>query len=305
MPYNKAELLRPYLPAIYFPATGKNISTSIKGFNEKKLIENIGKISNFPSIESIVAQQSGNNKVKSIFINSYQLFNDDKSNYRGQFTIKLDSTGKITERRYENENKVLVSKEFLRYDKLNRLIESNRNGDRYNTESNYYFYDVNDNLLSHFSSDENSTYSEYFFYNNNYVYRINIGNLVVNCDDGIANYVVSGNEITFGGVTYVMDQNNLPSGMRKAKYSYQQFQVGHDDKGRIIESHFENDRRNCYFDYDKENRIVRCQNFEYQNPSIILDYYYSEEQPLPLKNLKRSIQNNILEKEEYSYEYYE
>ncbi|HOS15876.1 MAG TPA: hypothetical protein PKX15_02515, partial [Bacteroidales bacterium] len=226
MPYNKAELLRPYLPAIYFPATGKNISTSIKGFNEKKLIENIGKISNFPSIESIVAQQSGNNKVKSIFINSYQLFNDDKSNYRGQFTIKLDSTGKITERRYENENKVLVSKEFLRYDKLNRLIESNRNGDRYNTESNYYFYDVNDNLLSHFSSDENSTYSEYFFYNNNYVYRINIGNLVVNCDDGIANYVVSGNEITFGGVTYVMDQNNLPSGMRKAKYSYQQFQVG-------------------------------------------------------------------------------
>jgi hypothetical protein len=305
MPYNKVAFLKPYLPAYYFPATDKSITSSIKGFNEKKLIENIGKISNFPSIENIVAQQSRNNKVKSIFINSYQLFKDDKSNYRGRFTIKLDSTGKITERRYENENKVLASKEFLYYDKLNRLIESNKQGDRYSTENHYYFYDDNNNLTSHFSYDESSTYAEYFFYNKNCVYRINIGNLVVNCGDGIASYTVNGNEITFGGVTYVMDQNNYPTGMRKAKYSYQQFQVGHDDKGRIIESHFENDRRNCYFDYDKENRIVRCQNFVYQNPSIILDYYYSEEQPLPLKNLKRSIQNNILEKEEYSYEYFE
>ena len=305
LPYNKVEFLRPYLPTIFFPATGKNISSTVKGFNEKKLIENIGKISNFPSIENIVAQQSGNKKVKSIFINSYQLFKDDKSNYRGMFTIKLDSTGKIIERRFENENKVISSKEILRYDNLNRLIESNRNGDRYNTESHYYFYDANNNLSSHFSSDENSTYAEYFFYNKNCVYRINIGNLKINSGEAIASYTINGNEITFGGVTYVMDQNNSPTGMRKAKYSYQQFQVGHDDKGRIIESHFENDRRNCYFDYDKENRIARCQNFEFQNPSVVLDYFYSENQPLPIKNLKRSIQNNILEKEEYSYEYFE
>ena len=304
LPYNKVEFLRPYLPTIYFPATGKNISSTVKGFNEKKLIENIGKINNFPSIENIVAQQSGNKKVKSIFINSYQLFKDDKSNYRGRFTIKYDSTGKITERTFENENKVLSSKEFLHYDKLNRLIESRRTGDRYYTEDHYYFYDTNNNLSSHYSYDENSTYAEYFFYNNNCVYRINIGNLIVNSSEPIASYTINGNEITFGGVTYVMDQNNCPTGMRKAKYSYQQFQVGHDDKGRIIESHFENDRRNCYFDYDKENRIARCQNFEFQNPSVILDYYYSEEQPLPINNLKRSIQNNILEKEEYSYEYF-
>ena len=304
LPYNKVEFLRQYLPTIYFPATGKNISSTVKGFNEKKLIENIGKINNFPSIENIVAQQSGNKKVKSIFINSYQLFKDDKSNYRGRFTIKYDSTGKITERTFENENKVLSSKEFLHYDKLNRLIESRRTGDRYYTEDHYYFYDTNNNLSSHYSYDENSTYAEYFFYNNNCVYRINIGNLIVNSSEPIASYTINGNEITFGGVTYVMDQNNCPTGMRKAKYSYQQFQVGHDDKGRIIESHFENDRRNCYFDYDKENRIARCQNFEFQNPSVILDYYYSEEQPLPINNLKRSIQNNILEKEEYSYEYF-
>ncbi|WP_291288011.1 hypothetical protein [Flavobacterium sp.] len=305
LPYNKVEFLRPYLPTIYFPATGKNISSTVKGFNEKKLIENIGKINNFPSIENIVAQQSGNKKVKSIFINSYQLFKDDKSNYRGRFTIKYDSTGKITERTFENENKVLSSKEFLHYDKLNRLIESRRTGDRYYTEDHYYFYDTNNNLSSHYSYDENSTYAEYFFYNNNCVYRINIGNLIVNSSEPIASYTINGNEITFGGVTYVMDQNNCPTGMRKAKYSYQQFQVGHDDKGRIIESHFENDRRNCYFDYDKENRIARCQNFEFQNPSVVLDYFYSENQPLPIKNLKRSIQNNILEKEEYSYEYFE
>jgi len=305
MPYNKVEFLKPYLPAIYFPATVKSISSSIKDFNEKKLIENIGKISNFPTIESIVSAQSRNKKVKTIFIKSYQLFKDDKSNYRGQFTIKLDSTGKITERKFENERYTLLSKELLRYDKLNRLIESRRNGDRYNTENHYYHYDENNNLSMHFSYDENSTNSEYYFYNKNCVYRINIGNLIVNTSDGIASYIVNGNEIKFGGVTYVMDQNNSPIGMKSSKYSYQQFHVGHDDKGRIIESHFENDRRNCYFDYDKENRIVRCQNFEFQNPTVILNYFYEEGQPFPIKNLKKTIQNNILEKEEYSYEYYE
>lgn len=304
MPYNRCEFLKPYLSGIYFPASSQNIKTSIKDFNEKKLFERISKIGNFPPIENVVSEQKGDQKVKSIFIKSYQLFKNDQSNYRGLFTITFDNSGKIISRTYENEQKKLISKEMFHYDRLNRLVESRRNSERKTFENHYYNYDELNNLSSHFSYDENNVNAEYFFYNNNYAYRISINNLEVNCSAGIASYEINQNEITFGGLTYVMDEKNLPIGMRKAKYSYQQFSVGHDTKGRIVESHFENDRRNCYFDYDKNDRISRCQSSEYQNSTTVLDYYYRDEQSLPEKNIKNTQQNNIVEKEEYAYEFY-
>lgn len=305
MPYTRCELLRPYLPEIYFPRSSQTIKTSIKDFNEKMLFEKITKISNFPSIENVVAEQKGNQKIKSIFIKSFQLFKNDQSNYRGLFSITLDSSGKIISRTYENEQKKLESKEVFHYDRLNRLVESKKNNGRKNIENHYYNYDEHNNLMSHFSYDENSVNGEYFFYNNNFVYRISINNLELNFSGGITNYEINKSEITFGGLTYVMNEKSLPIGMRKAKYSYQQFSVGHDAKGRIVESHFENDRRNCYFDYDKNDRLSRCQSTEYQNPTIVLDYYYDDQQSLPVKYIKNTLQNNILEKEEYAYEFYE
>ena len=304
IPYSQLDFLLPYLPAFYFPKVGKKITTSINGFSEKRFFENIGKINSFPTIENVVEQQKNTKKIKTIFINSYQLFKEDKSNYRGEFTIKLDSTEKIIERIYENERKEIASHEEYFYDKTNRLTSTKRYTNSSDAETHYYIYDKKNNLTTHYSYEENSTNKECFFYNNDYVYRINIGNLIVNCSEGITSYHINGNEITFGGVSYLMDKNNYPIGVRKTKYSYQQFHVGHDEKGRIIESHFENDRRNYYFTFDKEDRLTRCQNFELQNPSVILDYFYNEKESLPFKYLKHTIQNNILEKEEYQYDYF-
>jgi hypothetical protein len=303
LPYNECFLISDILQDFKFTSLLKTPRTSLKDFSYFNLIKKFNDLNIIPPIEKVVADNAlRSKKVKTINIESYQLFDNDQKNFRGIFIYDLDTQGNLLSKSTSNEKSKPIAFDVYTYSNTGKLKSLQSKG---NKSSEVYFYDNLGNLLEKSIQDPYGITDTRFFYNENYVYMIEEQGKDFVSHENIKKIKIGKEEWCLWNSCYLLDKNLRPLGIKSNTGRYEQFQIGHDEKGRVIETHRDFDRYHNYFNYDSLDRIVSFQTYDSQNPTMVIDYFYEGAEMLPFQQIKRSIQSGTVEMEKYSYEYFD
>ena len=282
------------------------ISNDFKGFNYYKLSEGMSSMRQAPSIDKLVVQQqSADKRVNTLRVDSYQVFESGKANFRGYFVRIFDRKGFPASYCYVDERKDTVFSEYYQYDPSGNLVNSRGLSDRKKFKTESWQYDASGNLLDYRKLDGEDLYEGFFFYNGRHFYKIEMDGTSVR-ENQIEKVSFVNREVCFKTACYVLNEKYVPKYQSKRKYAFEEVQTGFDAKGRLMETHAENDRYNYYFNYDQSDRFVSMDTYEYQRAINTLKYLYRENDRLPYEQQKHSYSNgqDIYEKEVYTWEFY-
>ena len=195
------------------------------------------------------------------------------------------------------------SKNFT-YDALgNKTSESRQSEDgRKDSSSEIYVYDDRGNILKRTMIDDEIIHTFHYFYNGDYVYMMEHNLLDTDHSEQFNQIKLGNGEMCINDICYILNAAGKVMGIRGAKYIYQQTQIGYDSKGRVVESHMDNERYHHYFIYDDTNRLVQYLGFENQSPTLEVTYAYDGNSKLPKSQLKVSRNGETVELEEYEWE---
>ncbi len=238
---------------------------------------------------------------------SFQLFENREKNYRGKSIYEFNAKGKLISKLEYNDREELNRSYFYDYDKAGNNILITKKEQKGEEETEAFLYDKNANLCHKIFISGSVNFTKHnYFYNGDFIYTYEQGLLDNEDKAKIKQMVFDGNEFCLHNVCYVLDSLGLIKGLKANKYTSNQGQVGRDGQGRIIQTHFENDRYNQYFNYDSLGRFDIYQSFQYHNPEVEIQYHYEGNSMLPFKQTKLTTRNvTIMELENYNWEFFE
>jgi hypothetical protein len=282
-----------------------NVATNTRrNFNYWDVIETIGNIRKIPTAKDVADLNGAQPKPKVLSLKSYQLFKDNSRNYRNNTIFVFNPYGDVLEEKMYNEKGgVYYSKNFT-YDALgNKTSESRQSEDgRKDSSSEIYVYDDRGNILKRTMIDDEIIHTFHYFYNGDYVYMMEHNLLDTDHSEQFNQIKLGNGEMCINDICYILNAAGKVMGIRGAKYIYQQTQIGYDSKGRVVESHMDNERYHHYFIYDDTNRLVQYLGFENQSPTLEVTYAYDGNSKLPKSQLKVSRNGETVELEEYEWE---
>ena len=297
-----ADALLKIIPSFPSIKNKNTIRSAIRNFNYYEVIKPISAVNNALPIEKII-QQLSDRKIRKVTIESYQLFKDDQKTYRGKFVLDYNEKGLLLNKKFIESNNSNISEEHYEYDTGDRLVLVTGAGYQRQPILKKYKYNGNGNLVDALEINEGNVYISHFFYNNEFIYIIEQDENTFR-DEGIRKLSLINQELRFANTGYQLNEENEPVFVTRSKYRFEDMHIGRDSIGRIIESHRENDRYNQYFTYDPLHRFILFEAYEYQRPSVQVEYFYNGNYALPTKQIKTTFQHSTVESEVYTYEFY-
>ncbi len=287
-------------------ADDRLIKSEFKKFNYYKLSEGLSSVRFAPPVEKLVSiQPTADRPVKAVRIDSYQVFESGQANFRGYFVRTFNRRGLPDAFCYIDENKDTASSEYYQYDGNGNLAGSRGISDRKNFKTKTWQYDASDNVTFYQQLDGDDLYASYFFYNGNLFYYIEVDGKEIRYNR-VEKVSFKNREVCFKTACYVVNEQLVPRYQTSRKYISEELQTGFDAKGRLMETHAENDRYNYYFNYDARDRFISQEVYEYQRLLTSVKYLYKEDAVLPYEQQKHSYGNgqDIFEKEVYTWEFW-
>ncbi|MBI1267044.1 MAG: hypothetical protein GC193_06375 [Cryomorphaceae bacterium] len=279
-------------------------ATTRRNFNYWDVIETIGNMRKIPTAKDVAEMNGATPKPRSMSLKSYQLFKDYARNYRNNTVFTFNPYGDVVEEKMFNEHGGLYYVKNFTYDAFgNKTSETHKaEHGREDKKSEMYLYDDRGNLLKRTMIDEEDIRSFNYFYNGDYVYMMEHNLLDTDHSEQFNQIKLGSGEMCINDNCYILNAAGKVMGIRARKYIYQQGQIGYDSKGRVVETHLENDRYNYYFVYDDTDRLVQYLGFENQSPTLEVTYAYNGNGKLPISQLKISRNGETVELEEYEWE---
>jgi hypothetical protein len=308
IPLQEAKEILASIPEFAFVQKLKQPETKLRNFNYDKLVNSIGELRKEPKIQDVIQKNLLNKIPKTMVMESFQLFENREKNYRAKSIYEFNTNGKLISKMEYNDREELNRSYFYDYDKAGNIILITKKAQRGEEETEAFHYDTNANLNHKiFISGSSNFIKHNYFYNGNFIYTYEQGLLDYEDKAKIKQMVFDGKEFCLENVCYILDSSGVTKGLKANKYTMNQGQVGRDGQGRIIQTHFENDRYNFYFNYDSLGRFAIYQSFQYHNPEVELQYHYEGNSMFPYKQTKLSTRsgNNTMELENYTWEFFE
>lgn len=274
----------------------------IFNFDHSTLSEEFSALRKAPDVFDLI--EKNNAKVRSLEIKSYQVFENERKNYRGRYVAIFDLSGKLTWKYFINERGDTLQNTRFAYDKEGRLAQTWGTGYDQQFERTLNRYDPSGNLVYREDLEDDEINCSYYFYNGSRIYSTQFNNLILS-DQGVGLMLLSDKEVCYSTACYKIDQQWRPLAQTRRKYASEEIQIARDEKGRLNEVHAENDRYNYYFDYDAQQRFRKFSAYEFQRPLLELRYLYEGDAPLPYEQIKVTLSSGqrISELEEYLWEY--
>jgi hypothetical protein len=306
IPFEEAVTTFAAVPQFYFINQITPPSTLISNFNPWQYIMEIGEVRRAPEIDQLLKLNQLNKIPKTLVIERHQLFENGKSNFQNKAYYDFNPDGQMLSKRVVNEKGKTYNSEFFSYDNEGNLLEIIKRNYRDEESSETFSYDSRKNLVSmkNIGDDEISEYL--YYYNGNYIYRFDMTNLLEPDQSQLQRYSAKNRKFCFTNMCYVLDEQGRVKGIKSGKYVYQQGQIGRDKQGRIVESHFERDRYNYYWNYDSINRLTSWQMYEYENPKREFKYFYDQGSTFPFRRLdtRSSYSNKTILEELYEWKFF-
>lgn len=248
-----------------------------------------------PSVTDLFKLNNALEKPKKLIVASYQLFKDNQKNYRGDFIYEFD----IKANNFQKQAAKCNYSYFI--EKYNGK-SSNKVNQNKSKKSNL-FYDEKGNLILMKSDEPAHGGDHYFFYNEHHCYTFRTENSTHFDDEKINKISLKNNELCLSDVCLTFYKNMQVIAVKMLKYQHNDIELGFDEKGRLIEAHTENDRYNYYYEFDKNDRLIKYSMYEYQRVSKELTFFYKAMERLPYLQNKHTYNNDIFEEESYTWEY--
>jgi len=281
-------------------------STNIKSFHYQNKMMEFSEIRSIPKIVHVLQINPSSKKVKTLVITRKQLFRDGEANFQNKAYYDYNKSGQLLSIRSEDKAGNQLGSEFFTYDASGNCTEHltrNKNNETVKT----YLYDQNNNLISLSTIGDRGNSKTQYFYTADKVYSFDFSNFTSIDDFNLSSHFFNEKEFHFPNLKYLLNEQGKIKGLKATKHVYQQGQIARDDKGRMVESHFERDRYNYYWDYDELDRFALWQYFEYTKPSRTAEYFYDGNSLFPYRLLNTHSQygNNTVLEEVYEWEFFE
>ena len=289
------------LPEFAFALQLRQPPVQLQHFNKQAISNEIGSIRRIPEIEEVVLLNPLVTRPKSLLLERSQVYPNGKENFTGSFSLEFDTAVRVLSKTILNKNQEGGQQDFYSYSRSGSLTSHIRKVDEKEISSETCKYDGRFNLSQRSTLEDGDLYEEYYFYNGNTAYTFSEQMFRDEDEKDIEQIAVRDHELSMWGNTYILDDRKRVTGLRSSRYSHDRFQIARDNKGRITEAHYENDRHNYYFIYDEKSRLAKYQYFEYQKPVIRVEYFYEAGSSLPSKRMKISEQQGNRELELYKW----
>lgn len=304
IPFDKSALICNTIADFAFLRTMKMPQNQQTSFNYYTIQERIDGLKYSPEIEDVLHRNPMTDVPRSLKLESYQLFENGKKNFRGTFTCEFSGKQQILSKTFIDENKRPVLTQLFEYNTSGNLIASTKKESSRSEENDTYVYDSKQNLLEHKLISRDRLAYHTFFYNGNYIYSFDQTFLKPTAQDDIKIMMFDKRQLCYNDLCYALNEQGKVKGTSSSKYIMYSIQYARDQKGRLIEAHVENERYNYYYYYDSLNRLTKFEVYEFQKQIKQIDYLYEGISTLPFKQSKVSYQSGqkIMEEELYVWE---
>ncbi len=275
-PYEEALKITAFIPEFSVINNFPTVKTEIRNWNYKEL--NVSDLRNEPSILELVKQSQTKIKtLREIFTQVIDNGNRLVLNKRiYEFNAKQDLLSELS---YERDK--LMSSVFYDYDANDNVkLKTEKEQDR-SVSTISYEYDTRNNLKESTSTDGNQIEANYFFYNKNFVYSISQSLVKADEEIRVNRYEKKDKMFCTNNACYVKNERGKVIGIISNKGMLYQGQIGRDKLGRVVETHFENDRYSYYFDYDGQGRFKNFKVEESQRLKKEVTFKYESDKHFP------------------------
>ncbi len=311
IPLDEAKSVFKNIKPLSFIQNVKESHTSIKNHVQSDYFKRISYFRKPPEIKDVILTNKLKVRPKSLVITGYQLFknktisNNSKKEYEYDYNYKV-----LRETVYTGKSENYYKSTYFSYDSTGLLISKIVKSRKNDETSNYYSYDQNNNLKTIFSrsTDGSDNDIKYYYYSGNNIYYFILDNAIhLRKSEGIRKITYEKHKIRTTNTNYYSVNNEGQIEGFISERHYNNGQIGRDSIGRVVESHFENDRYNYYWSYDSNNRLKDFLFYENANQKSKVEYLYKDSQELPYKRIftRYSYSNKTVLVEEYKWEFFE
>ena len=298
-PLKEAKKILGSMPNFSFIKELSQPKTNLHDFNDIQLNNTIFDYQREPSIENLLKINPLNKIPKKLVIKDSTIMRNQRNYYSGKTEIKFNSKGWILSKIFYEENDKLSQSNFYTYDSKGNVtsqITENIYGDNtYITNK----FDRHFNLIETIYTHGDNSAKTLNFYNENYIYSFQVNRNLeyfsrMQYDD--TKFCKMKNSC------YLFDKQGNIIAYKSSISNRGVGQYGRDSLGRIVETHFENDEENFYWNYDSLNRISSFQSYGSRRPKYEVQYFYQGNSALPYKKIKKDFANRSTYESVYYWE---
>lgn len=300
-PYEKALQIMQFIPEFSFINALPKNTTSIKNWSSFSIYsDKIGVITAEPQILDLIQNSNPSNKVKTLTQTNYQIMGSEKNYFQNKKVVELNANQKVVSAiDYTLENKI-INAVYYDYDANGNIAHSSKKGSKNSQNHVFYEYDANNNIRSVVGLEENDFATTAYFYTQNFIFVSNHSVFSKSTLQNHNRYEINRKSYIIAEIEYLLDENQQIKGIISDKSQNYQTQIGRDSQGRIQETHREDDRYNCYFEYDSLDRITGYSMYEYSEEKQQISFLYRENERLPFQKNKSTYDGgNTTNLEEY------
>ena len=288
LPLEEAKKILASIPDFSFINKLSQPKTNLRGFNDIELYNSFFNYQRAPSTAALLKINTVSRIPKKVVIKNTTVFENRDNYYSGKTEIEFSSKGQILSETFYQENDQIQQTKFYTYDSRGNMILTvikNSHGWDY-TEINKFDKEFNHIETKRVDGDDFT--KTLYFYNGNYIYSFHERNK----RDNLSRMQYDSSKFTTSvGGYYLLDNQGNNMAYKSYISSDGVGQYGRDSLGRIVETHFENDRENFYWNYDSLNRISSFQHYGSHRPKVEIQYFYQGNSTLPNKQIKIDFSN--------------
>jgi hypothetical protein len=292
VPFNDAKSILNLIPS--YASFSKLIQPAhqFNNFNYFEITSSYSQYRQTPTVTALFTLNNAPEKPKKLIVGSYQLFENDKKNFRGNFIYEFDLNAK-------NFQQAAANKSYSYHEeKVGERLKNRANTKDKNKD--ILKFDERENLILRKTFQSSNDFNYQYFYNESMCYSFKHSK---DKFEPMEKLSLKNNEICIKDVCLSLNKNFKVDAIKMLKYQYNDAQIGFDEKDRLIEAHSENDRYNYYYEYDAQDRLIKYTYYEYQKLEREVIFLYKGNKKLPYLQKTRSLTNKIVEEESYEWEY--
>lgn len=288
-PYEKALAITKLFPEFAYINNLPKIKHNFRDTSQDAVFAKMNKLRQPPAAESFANGYKGPKPVRSLIISNIQIADDGSPYPLGTQKFTFNTDGTVASSVFHNENGQAGTEMTYSYDAAGRLVEAGTLDQWKRTGIRRYIYDSNGNSIGSVFNDGFDEAEEWsYFYNGNHAYGYTHSLFHNNRTDYyIHHYELEEGKLCLYESCYALNAQGEIAGLLSAGGRVSQ-QLGFDERGRLVESHFDNDRDNYYFYYDAEGRYSKMQMYEFTTKKQEYNFYYDGDSPLPMKISKNA-----------------
>lgn len=292
VPFNEAKSILELIPT--YASFSKLIQPAhqFNNFDYFKITNSYSQYRQEPSVTALFTFNNAPEKPKKLIVGSYQLFENDKKNYRGNFIYEFD----VNSKSFQQEASI---KSYSLYEeKVGERFRKRENN--YDKSNDILKFDERGNLIFKKNTASKNEFNHQYFYNESFCYHFSYtaSNL-----EPLEKIALKNGEICIKDVCLSLNKNFKVDAVKMLKYQHNDVQIGFDERDRLIEAHSENDRYNYYYEYDAQDRLIKYSYYEYQKLEKEVVFFYKDNKKLPYLQKRQSLTNKTFEEETYDWEY--